>query len=43
MDHFILGNGHEKGLAFDVGELMEKLQQPKDRRGHETGCVDWLA
>jgi predicted transposase YbfD/YdcC len=32
MDHITLGNGQEEGFVFDVGDLMEKLQQMVDPR-----------
>ena len=32
MDHITLENGQEEGFVFDVGDLMEKLQQMVDPR-----------
>ena len=32
MDHITLENGQEEGFVFDVGDLMEKLQQLVDPR-----------
>ena len=32
MNHITLENGQEEGFVFDVGDLMEKLQQMVDPR-----------